>query len=181
VKEIILVTGGCRSGKSRFALEYANKHFRKKIFLATATALDDEMKERIRAHQNVRGSDWTTIEEPTEVARALTAVEPQSDLILIDCLTLWLSNLVMMGKEQAEILSETQAMTELIQEIPQSLIAVTNESGCGIVPANKVSREFRDLLGMVNQMLAACSDVVVWTVVGLPQVIKGELGRRNDI
>lgn len=177
MKEIIFVTGGCRSGKSRFALDYANKHFKSKIFLATAPALDDEMKKRIKAHQEARGPEWAAIEEQTEIAKAVASVKTGYEVILLDCMTLWLSNLVMAGEQERQIFSRTEAFIETIQKIPQSVIIVSNEVGYGIVPVNDIARQFRDIMGTVNQRLAACADVVVWTVVGVPQVIKGQIKR----
>jgi adenosylcobinamide kinase/adenosylcobinamide-phosphate guanylyltransferase len=175
VKEIIFVTGGCRSGKSRFALDYANRHFKSKIFLATAPALDDEMKKRIKAHQEARGPEWAAIEEQIEIAEAVASVKTKYQVILLDCMTLWLSNLIMAGEQESQIFSRTEAFIEAIQKIPQSVIIVSNEVGYGIVPVNDIARQFRDIMGTVNQRLAACADVVVWTVVGLPQVLKGKL------
>ena len=175
MKQIIFVTGGCRSGKSSFALDYANKHFRSKIFLATAPALDDEMKKRIKAHQEARGPEWAAIEEQTEIARAVVSVEINYELILLDCMTLWLSNLIMAGEPENQIFSRTEAFIEAIQRIPQSVIIVSNEVGYGIVPVNDIARQFRDIMGTVNQRLAACADVVIWTIAGLPQIIKGTL------
>ncbi|MGD8227713.1 MAG: bifunctional adenosylcobinamide kinase/adenosylcobinamide-phosphate guanylyltransferase [Desulfobacteraceae bacterium] len=175
MKQIIFVTGGCRSGKSSFALDYANKHFKSKIFLATAPALDEEMKKRIKAHQEARGPEWAAMEEQTEIAKAVASVETDYEVILLDCMTLWLSNLIMAGEQESQIFSRTEAFIEAIQKIPQSVIVVSNEVGYGIVPVNDVARRFRDLMGTVNQRLAACADVVVWTVVGLPQIIKGNL------
>jgi adenosylcobinamide kinase/adenosylcobinamide-phosphate guanylyltransferase len=175
VKQIIFVTGGCRSGKSRFALEYANTHFKNKIFLATAPALDNEMKKRIKAHQEARGPEWAAMEEQTEIAKAVASVETKYDVILLDCMTLWLSNLIMAGEPETQIFSRTEAFIEAIQKIPQSVIIVSNEVGYGIVPVNDTARQFRDIMGTVNQRLAGCADVVVWTVVGLPQILKGKL------
>jgi adenosylcobinamide kinase/adenosylcobinamide-phosphate guanylyltransferase len=175
MKQIIFVTGGCRSGKSRFALEYANKHFKSKMFLATAPALDDEMKKRIKAHQEARGPEWAAMEEQTEIAKAVAAVKTNYEVILLDCMTLWLSNLIMAGEPESQIFSRTETFIEAIQKIPQSIIIVSNEVGYGIVPVNDIARQFRDIMGTVNQRLAACADVVVWTVVGLPQVLKGQL------
>ena len=175
MKQIIFVTGGCRSGKSSFALDYANKHFKSKIFLATAPALDDEMKKRIKAHQEARGPEWAAIEEQTEIAKAVVSVEINYEVILLDCMTLWLSNLIMAGEPENQIFSRTEAFIEAIQRIPQSVIIVSNEVGYGIVPVNDIARQFRDIMGTVNQRLAACADVVVWTIAGLPQIIKGKL------
>ena len=174
MKENMLVTGGCRSGKSRFALAYANKRFRNKVFLATAKAFDDEMEKRISAHKEARGPEWTTIEEPTELAKVVTSLETDYEIVLIDCMTLWLSNLLMGGKDESEIFSRVDAFIETIQKVPQSILMVSNEVGYGIVPENKIARQFRDIMGTVNQRLAAGSDVVVWTVAGIPQIIKGK-------
>ncbi len=175
MKEIVFVTGGCRSGKSRFALDYANKHFKSKIFLATAPALDDEMKQRIKAHQEARGPEWATIEEHTDIAKAVASVETDYEVILLDCMTLWLSNLIMAGEPESQIFSRTEAFIEAIQKISQSVIIVSNEVGYGIVPVNDIARRFRDIMGTVNQRLAACAHVVVWTIAGLPQILKGNL------
>ena len=175
LKEIIFVIGGCRSGKSSFALDYANKHFRKKVFLATSQALDDEMKERILRHREARGPDWKTIEEATELTKVLASLNTDYDVILIDCLTMWISNLLMAGEGEEEILSRAEQLVEFMRKTPQSIIAVSNEVGTGIVPENKLARVFRDIVGLANQMVAACSDIVVMTVAGLPQVIKGKL------
>ena len=179
MKEIIFVTGGCRSGKSRFALDYANRHFKSKIFLATAPALDDEMKKRIKAHQEARGPEWAAIEEQTEIAEAVASVKTKYQVILLDCMTLWLSNLIMAGEQESQIFSRTEAFIEAIRKIPQSVIIVSNEVGYGIVPVNDIARQFRDIMGTVNQRLAACADVVVWTIAGLPQIIKGQIKRGN--
>jgi adenosylcobinamide kinase/adenosylcobinamide-phosphate guanylyltransferase len=115
------------------------------------------------------------MEEQTEIAKAVASVETDYEVILLDCMTLWLSNLIMAGEQESQIFSRTEAFIEAIQKIPQSVIVVSNEVGYGIVPVNDVARRFRDLMGTVNQRLAACADVVVWTVVGLPQIIKGNL------
>lgn len=175
MKEIILVTGGCRSGKSRFALDYINQHYENKVFLATAEALDDEMKSRIQRHQAERGPEWTTLEEPTAVTEKLASLGEKYQALLIDCLTLWITNLLMAEVTEADILKRADELAESLQNIPQSVVVVTNEVGSGIVPENQMSREFRDLAGAVNQKMAACADAVVFTVAGIPQVIKGSL------
>lgn len=179
MKEIIFVTGGCRSGKSRFASAYANEHFQDRVFVATATALDDEMAERIKAHQANRGADWTTIEEPIEIGNALGSIRSECDVVLIDCMTLWISNLLAVGEDEQKILGKAETLVKQIQRISPTVIVVSNEVGYGIVPENKLARQFRDITGSVNQKLAACADVVVWTVAGLPQVIKGDFKRGN--
>jgi adenosylcobinamide kinase / adenosylcobinamide-phosphate guanylyltransferase len=175
LKEILFVTGGCRSGKSRFALDYANRHFTKKVYLATSLALDDEMRDRIRRHQEQRGSDWITVEEAKGVSSAISSLPKDMDVVLIDCLTMWVSNLLLADQDQAQILEEIEFFIETIKNAPQSIITVSNEVGYGVVPDNTISRIFRDVVGIANQRIAACSDTVVLTVAGIPNVIKGRL------
>ncbi len=175
MKEILFVTGGCRSGKSRFALDYANRHFTKKLYLATSLALDDEMRDRIRRHQEQRGSDWITVEEAKGVSSAISSLPKDMDVVLIDCLTMWVSNLLLADQDQAQILEEIEFFIETIKNAPQSIITVSNEVGYGVVPDNTISRIFRDVVGIANQRIAACSDTVVLTVAGIPNVIKGRL------
>ena len=175
MKEIVFVLGGCRSGKSRFALEYADHHYRRKVFLATSDVFDDEMKKRVEKHQRDRGREWTTLEEPLNIAEELTSLERSYEVVLIDCITLWISNLLMSGEGEDGILERADALVERLKQIPQSTILVSNEVGTGIVPENRLARIFRDAAGAVNQKLAACADGVVVTVAGIPQVIKGEL------
>ena len=175
MKEILFVTGGCRSGKSSFALDYANRHFSKKVYLATSLALDDEMKARIKRHQEQRGSDWITVEEAKKVSQAIFSLPEDTDVILLDCLTMWISNLLLEGQGQERIFQEIESLIETIKKAPQSIITVSNEVGSGIVPDNTVSRMFRDIVGFANQRIAACSDTVVLTVAGLSNVIKGRL------
>ena len=175
VKEILFVTGGCRSGKSSFALDYANRHFSKKVYLATSLALDDEMKTRIKRHQEQRGSDWITIEEAKNVSRAVSSLSEEIDVVLLDCITMWISNLLLDGQGQERIFQETESLIETIKRAPQSIITVSNEVGSGVVPDNTISRMFRDIVGIANQRIAACSDSVVLTVAGLSNVIKGRL------
>jgi adenosylcobinamide kinase/adenosylcobinamide-phosphate guanylyltransferase len=175
MKEVILVTGGCRSGKSRFAMDYVNQHYENKVFLATADALDDEMKRRIQRHQEDRGPEWTTVEESITLAEKLASLGRKPQAVLIDCLTLWITNLLMTDKGEEDILAGADALVDIIQKVPQSIVMVTNEVGSGIVPENKMARVFRDLVGAVNQNMAACADTVVFTVAGIPQIIKGRL------
>lgn len=175
MKEIVFVTGGCRSGKSSFALDYANRHFIKKVYLATSLALDDEMKDRIRRHQEQRGSDWVTVEEEKEISKAISSLSKGIDVVLIDCLTMWISNLLLANQGQEQIFEELEYFIEIIKDSPQSIITVSNEVGYGVVPDNAISRIFRDVVGIANQRVAACSDTVVMTVAGIPNVIKGSL------
>ncbi|MDD5154320.1 MAG: bifunctional adenosylcobinamide kinase/adenosylcobinamide-phosphate guanylyltransferase [Desulfovibrionales bacterium] len=172
MKKTILVTGGCRSGKSRFALDYANRHFTNQLYLATGQALDEEMKERIKEHQRQRGQDWRTVEEPMNIARAIDQEAATAGIILIDCITMWVSNMLFQNMPEEEIMHSVGALAEKIHKPLCSFILVTNEVGAGIVPENRLARRFRDLSGMVNQKLAACADEVYWLVAGIPIKIK---------
>ncbi|MDQ7837557.1 MAG: bifunctional adenosylcobinamide kinase/adenosylcobinamide-phosphate guanylyltransferase [Thermodesulfobacteriota bacterium] len=172
MKKTILVTGGCRSGKSRFALDYANRHFTSRLYLATGQALDEEMKERIRNHRKDRGQAWRTVEEPMNIARAIDQEAATAGIILIDCITMWVSNMLFQNMPEEEIMHSVGALAEKIHKPLCSFILVTNEVGAGIVPENRLARRFRDLSGMVNQKLAACADEVYWLVAGIPIKIK---------
>jgi adenosylcobinamide kinase/adenosylcobinamide-phosphate guanylyltransferase len=174
-KKIILITGGCRSGKSRFALDYANQHFSKKLYLATCEALDEEMAQRIAHHKKTRSPEWQTIEEPVEVADKIKQYGDKTDVILLDCITLWLSNLLMRQKDDAEILKEISALIDTMQEKQASLIFVSNEVGLGIVPADPLSRRFRDLSGMANQRIAEAAETAIFMVSGIPIFLKGKV------
>lgn len=176
MKEIIFVLGGCRSGKSRFALDYANRHYRKKVFLATSQALDNEMERRIARHKKERGPDWTTIEEPKKLTEILASLKNSFEVVLIDCLTIWISNLLMDGETEEQIIFRTENLIEGMKKADQSIVVVSNEVGSGIVPENKIARMYRDIAGIVNQKMAVCSNTVVLTVAGIPHVIKGTLG-----
>ena len=172
-KEIILVTGGARSGKSRYAEQRAHELGVRRVYVATAEAKDDEMRERIAAHQNRRGAEWTTVEEPVELSATLLAQLGRMDCALVDCLTLWLSNLLLRrdGKYAEE------KVAELVQTLPRldfHVVLVTNEVGWGIVPDNPLGRQFRDLAGWANQSIAAAANEVVLTVAGVPMIVKRE-------
>ncbi|HCE43632.1 MAG TPA: bifunctional adenosylcobinamide kinase/adenosylcobinamide-phosphate guanylyltransferase [Lentisphaeria bacterium] len=167
-----LITGGSRSGKSRYALELA-KSAKKPFYIATGWAGDDEMAERIQKHRKERGKHWTTIETKTDIASAIEKAERKgADFIIVDCLTLWVSNMMF---EETNIKMETEKVISTIKSAGKAtLVFVTNEVGSGIVPADKLSREFRDAAGLVNQKIAAAVDNVVLTVCGQPLYIKGK-------
>jgi len=171
---MILITGGCRSGKSRFALDYANQHFSKKLCLATCEALDEEMAQRIAHHKKTRSPEWQTIEEPVRVVDKIRQYGAETDVILLDCITLWLSNLLMRQKDDSEIMEEVSTLMDTIKEEQTSLILVSNEVGMGIVPADPLSRRFRDLSGMANQRIAEAADTVIFMVSGIPIFLKGK-------
>ncbi len=171
---MIFITGGCRSGKSRYALDYANRHFSKKLFLATCEALDEEMAQRIENHKKVRGSEWRTIEEPVEIVNKIKEDGAGSEVILIDCLTLWLYNLLMKWDNELRIMEETEKLIDSLKKSPTSSILVSNEVGMGIVPADPLTRRYRDLLGAMNQKIAAALDAVIFMVSGIPIFLKGK-------
>ena len=166
-----LVTGGGRSGKSRRALEIALPRAAK-AFIATAQALDDEMRARIEKHRELRGEEFLTVEEPFDLARAVRSLPGEIEVAVIDCLTVWLGNLVHRHEGEAQAFPEVPAFVELVRDPPCDLVIVTNEVGMGIVPANELARRFRDLAGTVNQAVAALADEVVLMVSCVPVVIK---------
>ncbi len=169
---IVLIGGGARSGKSRFALEYAERHSRCPGFVATGEARDEEMRARIARHQQERGSRWTTIEEPLDLTGALARESARFDLLLVDCLTLWLSN-VLLDPGQ-DVRAELQRLDECLKGWSgPSLVLITNEVGLGIVPENPLAREFRDLAGEMNQLVARQADEVYWMVFGVAMTVKG--------
>ncbi len=171
---MIFITGGCRSGKSRYALDFANRHFSKKLFLATSEPLDEEMSRRIENHKKVRGPEWQTIEEPVEIVNKIKEHGGGGKIILIDCLTLWLYNLLMKWGDDSKILDETDKLINVIKQNPASFVLVSNEVGLGIVPADPLSRQYRDLLGAMNQRIAAGLDTVIFMVSGIPLFLKGK-------
>jgi adenosylcobinamide kinase/adenosylcobinamide-phosphate guanylyltransferase len=176
MKETTFIIGGCRSGKSRYALELANAtggtHGKKKFFFATCVPFDDEMKQRVERHQRQRGSEWTTIEVPHQLPEAIDSQSRKANLILVDCLTLWISNLLLETDDPDKITDQTRRLTQSIKNAPCRVIIVSNEVGTGIVPENRLARQFRDAAGFANQALAVCADRVIWMVAGIPVSIK---------
>jgi adenosylcobinamide kinase/adenosylcobinamide-phosphate guanylyltransferase len=165
----LLVLGGARSGKSRFALESAP---RPGVFVATAEARDADMERRIARHRRERGPAWLTVEEPVDLGRALGALVDQADSVVVDCLTLWVANRQLRGDSDEAILQETERIAHLIAEPPFDLVLVTNEVGAGVHPETADGVRFRDLLGRVNQRVAAVCDRVILMVAGLPVPVK---------
>jgi len=182
--KIIFITGGARSGKSSFALNEASKIKGQKAYIATAEALDSEMKKRIERHKKGRGNDWDTFEEPIKIADLIKTVGDKYKVVLVDCLTLWLSNILTRAQN-------TEHRTQIIEDNIQRLIdvskdfsvcslgsgfcnlyVVSNEVGMGIVPDNKLAREFRDWAGFLNQKIAETADEVYLVTAGIPMRIK---------
>ncbi len=168
--KIIFVLGGAKSGKSAFALAKAEAFQGRKAYIATAQPLDDEMRERIRKHRDQRGKDWETFEEPREMARVLNEVGVGYSAAVIDCLTLWLSNLLP-GTEDPDGEIGTLLSALRYGDHPPFFV-VSNEVGMGIVPDNALARRFRDLAGRLNQEVAAIADEVYLVTAGIPLKIK---------
>ena len=166
---IVLVGGGSRSGKSRFALDYARRCGEPRAFLATAELHDEEMKTRARAHQAERESDFQTFEEPLEITRTISEAGPRYRSIVVDCLTLWLSNLMQSTRDLEQ---EVTRFLITASESKSAVVAVTNEVGCGIVPDNELSRRFRDEAGRLNQRAAGAAAEVYWIAFGLSLRLK---------
>ncbi len=172
MKELIL--GGVRSGKSRLAEQHAIASGLEVVYIATATAEDDEMQQRIAHHRQQRPSTWQVIEEPLKLATVLQQQAAADRCLLVDCLTLWLTNLLL-SDEVGMLARERDALIEQLQDLPGHIILVSNETGMGIVPQGELARRFGDEAGMLHQKLARICDRVILTVAGLPQVLKGEL------
>jgi adenosylcobinamide kinase/adenosylcobinamide-phosphate guanylyltransferase len=175
VKKITFLTGGCRSGKSRHALELAQKFAGDQlIFIATCVPFDEEMKQRVARHKKDRGKNWITLEVPIELPEAIRENSAQGNVILVDCLTLWVSNLLMQAPEstESEIMGFVGDLEQSLQTMQCPAFLVSNEVGTGIVPENKIARQFRDIIGMANQRVAACADEVIWMVSGIPVIVK---------
>ena len=196
---ILFVTGGCKSGKSGYALDRANRlagdrdpaaddapnHKTdpapapkpdaasvRKIFVATCQPLDDEIQERVEKHKKERGPEWTSVETPVALADAIARHADAADLVLIDCLTLWVNNLLMEQMDDDAIQEQIRLFLDALSASNAQIIIVSNEVGAGIVPTNPLARYFRDVAGTLNQATAKIADDVVWMVSGIPVRIK---------
>lgn len=175
---VTLITGGSRSGKSRLALEKALGYPRR-IFLATAVPIDEEMRLRIGRHRSERGTDFATVEESVFLAKSIRENAPSADVILVDCLTFWLNNLLYAFRRdprggEREIQTQIRDLLAVLDERPTSLIFVTNEVNMGVVPAEPLTRHFVDLAGRLNQDVARQADEVILMTAGIPQILKPE-------
>jgi adenosylcobinamide kinase / adenosylcobinamide-phosphate guanylyltransferase len=166
---IALVIGGARSGKSRYAQALAEASARELVFVATAEALDDEMGDRIRRHREDRGDLWRTREEPLELAKALAEETAPGRVALVDCLTLWLSNLMHAGRSPER---EIESLVAVLRGLAGPAILVSNEVGLGVAPMTPLGRAFRDWQGRLNSEVAAAADAVVAMTAGLPRLAK---------
>ena len=174
-KRLTLILGGVRAGKSTYAQELAGGGGRV-LFVATAEAGDREMAARIQAHRESRPAQWDTLEEPLNLAEALARVSGSYDTVLLDCLTLWVSNLLLRGDghgaSSVDIPTEARRLLEAYAAGTSSWIVVSNEVGLGVVPPTEMGRAYADELGRVNQMVAAAADVVYFMAAGLPLTLK---------
>jgi adenosylcobinamide kinase / adenosylcobinamide-phosphate guanylyltransferase len=164
-----LVLGGARSGKSRYAQALAEATSARRVFLATAQPGDDEMAARIDRHRVDRGEGWMTREEPLDLAAVLRAEARADSVVLVDCVTLWLSNLTFAERDLAK---EINSLADVIPDLAGPVVFVSNEVGLGIAPATPLGREFRDWHGRANQDIAAACGAVVFVAAGLPTLLK---------
>ena len=166
---VTLVLGGARSGKSRYGERLAAQSGLTPVYVATAEAFDAEMDERIGEHKARRGAQWRNVEEPLELLAALKANAQADKCLLVDCLTLWVTNCMLAERDPV---TACQSLVEALPSLPGPVIFISNETGLGIVPDNAMARRFRDMAGLVNQAIAAAADRVVFIAAGLPIVLK---------
>jgi adenosylcobinamide kinase/adenosylcobinamide-phosphate guanylyltransferase len=169
MRRIILILGGARSGKSRYAESLARTHKSQPTYVATAEIIDAEMRERIEHHRKERGATWRTIEAPLDLIVALNEADQAKSFTLIECLTVWINNLIYHGKDVA---SEVERLRARLAKAKGHVVLVANEVGLGIVPDNALARRFRDEAGRANQAIADAADEVVFIAAGLPVILK---------
>jgi adenosylcobinamide kinase/adenosylcobinamide-phosphate guanylyltransferase len=175
VANLILITGGARSGKSSFALELAGRKYSRRVFIATAVAFDEEMKRRILQHQKERRASFHNIEEPVHLERAVAALPLDTDVAVVDCLTVWIGNLYHhLHEDEAMVRARIEGFLKALYQISCDLILVTNEVGWGIVPENPMARAYRDMLGFLNRRIAEKADHVYLLCCGIPLMLKGD-------
>ncbi|RQW88683.1 MAG: bifunctional adenosylcobinamide kinase/adenosylcobinamide-phosphate guanylyltransferase [Geobacter sp.] len=172
MSKITFITGGARSGKSRLAEKLAEVFEEPLCYIATGEARDREMAERIATHRQRRGNAWRTVEEPLLVAEAIRAANGCYQAILVDCITLWITNLLFHHDAVEPVLAEVRSLAKLFPALKTPIILVSNEVGMGIVPENALARSFRDLAGQANRILAEAADEVYMTISGIPLKLK---------
>ena len=169
MKRVTLVLGGARSGKSRHAEGLARRHKGRLIYIATAEITDDEMRQRIERHREDRGAKWATVEAPLDLVSALHKADHASAFILVECITVWINNLIYHGRDAG---SEVKYLCAALSGLRGQIVIVANEVGLGIVPDNALARAFRDEAGRANQALAEAADEVLFIAAGLPMTLK---------
>lgn len=169
MRRVTLILGGARSGKSRYAEALARNHKREPAYIATAEITDAEMRERIQHHREQRGARWRTIEAPLDLVAALRQADGLKAFTLVECLTVWINNLMYHGKDVA---GEVERFCASLADVKGHVVLVANEVGLGIVPDNALARRFRDAAGRANQAIAEVADEVVFIAAGLPMVLK---------
>jgi adenosylcobinamide kinase/adenosylcobinamide-phosphate guanylyltransferase len=169
MRRITLILGGARSGKSRYAEGLARRHKRQPAYIATAEITDEEMRQRIDHHRETRGAGWHTIEAPLDLVAALRQADAPRSFTLVECLTVWINNLIYHGKDVA---AEIERFRVSLADVTGHVVIVSNEVGLGIVPDNALARRFRDEAGRANQMIADAADEVVFIAAGLPMMFK---------
>jgi adenosylcobinamide kinase/adenosylcobinamide-phosphate guanylyltransferase len=168
-----LILGGARSGKSRLAEKLASESGLEVLYIATSQALDGEMSARVARHRARRPTHWGLVEEPLALARVLREQAAPGRCLLVDCLTLWLTNLLLLDDE-ARLAAERDALLDTLAELPGRILLVSNETGLGVVPMGELTRRYVDEAGWLHQALAERSRRVLFCVAGLPMILKGE-------
>ncbi len=170
--KLVFITGGARSGKSKYAVKLAKNASRKVLFLATGAAKDEEMKKRIEEHKKSRPTYWETVEETKDITSALLNIKSSYKVVIIDCLTFFISNLLLDGINEKTILEKIKKLVEIILKADYTVIVISNEVGGGIVPDNELGRKFRDTAGLANQIMAESAQQVYLVVSGILIKIK---------
>lgn len=170
--EVIFVTGGARSGKSRFAENLADRFAPPLLYVATAGVHDDGMADRVARHRQRRGDQWQTVEEEFDLAEVIAGHDGYFGCALVECVTLWITNLMLKYEDDAVVMAKVRELASILPSLAMPVIFVTNETGMGIVPDNALARRFRDLAGEANEILAAASDEAYALFSGLPLKLK---------
>lgn len=171
--ETVLILGGCRSGKSDFALSLADRYGGPGIFVATCEPRDEEMHDRVRRHKEERSGAWRTVEAPLRLPEAIQKHDRSGRVVLVDCLTLWVSNLLLESRSDRFPQRSFDKLLGVLGESKGPVLMVSNEIGLGVVPDNAVARRYRDLVGELNQHIASLANRVIMVTAGIPMVIKG--------
>ncbi|PIE89454.1 MAG: bifunctional adenosylcobinamide kinase/adenosylcobinamide-phosphate guanylyltransferase [Acidobacteria bacterium] len=177
MSRVTLITGGARSGKSRYALQLAEK-YDNRVFIATAEPIDDEMASRIAKHRAERQGAYRTVEESVELPQAIASLNGEVEVAVVDCLTVWLGNLFYKVNDEEKIGLYIDELVSSVQKCPNDLVFISNEVGLGIVPHDPSTRLYRDTVGRLNQRVAEIADTVLFMVSGLPMVLKDARGKK---